>query len=79
MALSLKLPPTREQKKFLPQGSPQLIEKAQERQGNSRKSEPFSLIYFARTWVDFGKIWIRLRKRWPPRQDTALQPKDAEH
>jgi hypothetical protein len=48
---------------FLPRGSAQAFEKVQFRKGKTRKSKLFSLIDFARAWLDFagfGKIWIRL-------------------
>jgi hypothetical protein len=44
------------EKTFLPQGSAQLIEKAHFRQGNPRKSKPFSLMDFARRWPGFARF-----------------------
>jgi hypothetical protein len=49
-------PPAKRDEKdfFCPRGSAQPLEKAQNGQGNPRKTRRFSLIYFAGAWVDFG-------------------------
>jgi hypothetical protein len=39
---------------FCPGGSAQPIEKAQNGQGNTRKSKPFPLIFFAGAWADLA-------------------------
>jgi hypothetical protein len=52
---SAKMTPTfGEEKDFWPGGSPQPLEKAQNRKGNPRKSKPFSLIVLVRAWPGFA-------------------------
>jgi hypothetical protein len=67
-------PPEEQRKIFCPRGSPQHIEKAQNRQGNQRKSKPFSLISFARIWAGLGWIWVNLALAWKaPRRRSQDQ------
>jgi hypothetical protein len=56
IALSAKAPPAGQgdKKVFCPRGSLQPIEKAQNGQGNPRKSKLFSLIHFAPAWLGFA-------------------------
>jgi hypothetical protein len=56
LASSAKASATQETRKilFCLGGSLQPTEKAQNRQGNTRKSKPFPLIFFAGAWADLA-------------------------
>jgi hypothetical protein len=55
LASSAKASATQETRKvFCPGGSVQPTEKAQNGQGNTRKSKPFPLIFFAGAWADLA-------------------------
>jgi hypothetical protein len=65
-------------KDFLPQGSPQPIEKAQNRHGNARKSRPVSFDFlgshFVGIWLGLGWLGSGLENARRPDQNPTLQP-----